>query len=217
MRYVERLSEPEILKKNKNKWTEKFIESKKERPQNYQYGHDKIRELLDSMSFHKCFYCEQKIKGKRKEVDHYIEISEDKKLAFDWNNLYLSCDSCNSKLSNKTIPNSETLNPCLDTDDEIMKHITYEDEQITAVSGSKIGLTTIQKYKLDTESQDINRRKKHREFETYHKKVLEKMIEEGRKHFDENEIEFFNSFTQKDKPYSLMFKILVTKIFNKKK
>ena len=176
MRHIERLSEPEILKKNKEKWTEKFINSGKARPPNSQYGHFEIREKLDTMSFHKCFYCEKKLKGERKEIDHYIEIAERKDLTFDWNNLYLSCSFCNAKESNKSIPNSETLNPCIVSDTEIMKHLTFNDEQITAVSGSEKSFKTIQKYKPHNivhapqdETANDSKKKKH---ETYIRRVL---------------------------------------------
>lgn len=211
MIHIKRLTEPEILIKNKEKWTEKFINSKNKRPLNSQYGHKKVREQLDSMSFYKCFYCENKLKGNLKEIDHYIEISERKDLTFEWNNLYLSCNSCNKKLSNKTIPNLHTLNPCIDSDEEIMKHLTFDDEQITSVSGSEKGLRTIQKYKLDSINQDHNRRNKHRKFKNYYEKILLKMIKEKRTDFSEEEIQFLISYTHKDKPYSLMFKILLSK------
>ena len=217
MIHVERLPEPEILKKNKEKWTEKFINSSKP-PPNSQYGHKKIRDTLVIMSFDKCYYCEKILKGEIKEIDHYIEVSERKDLAFDWNNLYLSCKLCNCvKSSNKVIPNSETLNPCLDSNDEIMKHLTFEDEQITAVLNSEKGFKTIQKYKLDDEKQDYLRMKKLIKFYKYRDEIKNNMINESRKYFSKEENQFLKLFTQKDQPYSLMFKILLSKIIIKKK
>ncbi len=215
MIHIERLLEPEILVKNKTEWTEKFIKSEKKRPSNSQYGHPKIRETLYCMSFQKCFYCEKDLKGDSKEIDHYIEVAERKDLAFEWNNLYLSCKLCNGKkIANKSIANSSTLNPCEHTDEEIIKHITFDDENITTVSDSEIGRKTIQKYDLNSIEQNYNRRKEHRIFAKYYIKTIEKMIVEDRKEFDKNELEFLNSFKSKDKPYSLMFKVLLSKIAN---
>ena len=99
MRGLIRLPKPQILIDKEDKWKNDFIASGKARPDSSKYGHDKIRIELASMSFHKCFYCESKLKLEPKEVDHHIEVSIKKELAFTWTNLYLSCDNCNNKLN----------------------------------------------------------------------------------------------------------------------
>lgn len=100
MRHLNRLPTPNILIKKQVEWTDKFVSSSSKRPDNSKYAHKDILTDLCSISYHKCYYCEQKIKGIAQEIDHYIEVIEDKKLAFDWNNLYLSCSNCNNKISN---------------------------------------------------------------------------------------------------------------------
>ncbi len=75
------------------------------------------------MSFGKCFYCETKLKGKRKEVDHHIEVTVDDTLSFEWYNLYLSYDNCNNKTPHSIISVYDALNPCSNSDEEIMKHL----------------------------------------------------------------------------------------------
>lgn len=108
MMALKRLPEPRVLAENKARWSEKYqaerAQSPKKRPSGSQYAHKEVVETLQSMSFHKCFYCEQSTKQTRPEVDHYVEVSERPDLAFEWANLYLSCRECNDKLPFKSIP-----------------------------------------------------------------------------------------------------------------
>jgi uncharacterized protein (TIGR02646 family) len=204
MRYIERKPEPFILNQKKDEWTDKFIISGKIRPENSKYGHKEIKNLLFAMSHNKCFYCETILKGKLSEIDHYIEVAEDKSLAFDWSNLYLSCDNCNNKLPNKTISVLDTLDPCLDNDDEIQKHIKFEDEQISFLT--KKGELTIQKFKLSSERLDYCRMK---ELKVFHKvliAIIKKVSNEKRVCMDTKEIEILKRFSRSDYSYSLMFK-----------
>jgi uncharacterized protein (TIGR02646 family) len=119
MRGLTRLPEPQILIERGSTWTNDFINSTKTRPDSSKYGHEKIRIQLATMSFHKCFYCESKLKLEPKEVDHHVEVSIQKNLAFHWENLYLSCDNCNNKISHDAIPINTALDPCRNNDAEI--------------------------------------------------------------------------------------------------
>jgi hypothetical protein len=156
MIHVQRLPEPEILKNKKDEWTKAFLGKRAKnlshRPSSSQYAHQKIRDTLGAMSFHKCFYCECKVgvgKDGNPEVDHHIEVSEKPESAFEWNNLYLSCQDCNrGKLEHSQIPVSECLDPC-DLAENPADHLTFDDEFIRSNAGSFKGMKTIQKYKLD--------------------------------------------------------------------
>ena len=88
MRHLVRLTKPNILVQNEATWTTNFINSGKDRPSNSQYGHLEIRTQLHTISFKKCFYSEVKFATEKEgQVDHYIEVSEDKNFTFDWLNL----------------------------------------------------------------------------------------------------------------------------------
>ena len=164
MRHIEKGSEPEYLTEHKEVWLKKFLEKCKAhpdeniRPDSKKYAHPQIVDALWSASHGKCYYCECPLDA-YKEVDHFIEVSERKDLAFDWQNLYLSCNSCNDKKNNKSIPVDKALDPCKDSDEEIQKHITFIDEVPCAIDQSEKGLLTIQKYKLDSKIQYEQRRK----------------------------------------------------------
>ena len=101
MRHIERLPEPAILKEKHDEWQEKFDKAKKKnskaRPDSSKYGNPKIRKNLEDSSYGKCFYCESKLSGASKEIDHFIEVTINPKMAYTWANLYLSCSNCNDK------------------------------------------------------------------------------------------------------------------------
>ncbi|MCU0389659.1 MAG: HNH endonuclease [Thermoflexibacter sp.] len=211
MRHIDRLTEPSILSKKKEEWTKKFIESGRERPDNSKYGHLEIHVLLGAMSFHKCFYCETMLKGTPKEIDHFIEVVENKELAFEWTNLYLACDNCNDKLPNRIIDTSDVLNPCRHTDEEIKTHLTFEDEVISSKNNSILGLRTIQKYKLDSGKLDYLRGIALKRFHQELIKIQQNQIQENGRSMNEQEREKLRQFTQRNQPYSLMFEILLEK------
>lgn len=212
MRGLIRLPKPQILIDKEDKWKNDFIASGKARPDSSKYGHDKIRDELASMSFHKCFYCESKLKLVQKEVDHHIEVSINKALAFEWNNLYLSCDNCNNKINHDAISIHEALDPCRNDDSEIREHLTFIDEMITAIDSSQIGFKTIQKYRLDSELLDKRRITQLNIFYRVLDVIRQNQIKNGGRRMIESEISLLNRFKQADQPYSLMFSMILNKI-----
>ncbi len=203
MRYIKRFDKPNILVEKQKEWTEKFIDSGKDRPDSSKYGHSEIKSSLFAMSHNKCFYCETVLKGQNSEIDHYIEVSEDKNLAFEWNNLYLSCSLCNKKLSNKTISASTALNPCLDADSEIQNHIEFEDEQISFLTEK--GELTIKKYKLSSEKLDWSRMQELKKFNNLLNIIKNRKQLENRDKLTTDEIDSLKRFARSDYPYSMMF------------
>ena len=212
MRSLSRLEKPNILVEKEITWTKAYINSKKDRPDNSKYGHSEIRNQLCRISFKKCYYSEVKFASETEgQVDHYIEVTENKNLAFDWDNLYLSHKDCNQgKPSNLSLPNSNTLNPFVDNDNEIENHLTFEDEFITAKNNSAKGLNTIKKYRLDKDIFNILRSKELRKFEKLLIEIYKKMNMSNRK-INELEINALNTFGQPDSAFSLMFKIHLKK------
>lgn len=208
---IQRLDEPEVLRKNKARWCAAFLErrakSPEQKPSSSQYAHAQVVSTLEAMSHHKCFYCEQKTKETTCEVDHHVEVAERPDLAFEWTNLYLSCPVCNSrKQPNRSIPIADCLDPC-DPAVDPSAHLDFDDELIRARAGSSRGLATIKKYKLDRDDLDLKRA---RQLKLLLKAIIEikaRMIAEGRKTMTERELELLRSFAQPDFPFSLMFSV----------
>jgi hypothetical protein len=211
MRHLERLPKPNILSQKDKEWTDKFIESGKTRPDNSKYGHKDIITDLNAISFHKCFYSEQKLKGIPREIDHHIEVSERKDLAYDWDNLYLSSTECNNKLPNKIISVSDVLNPFNNSDEEFESHFIFENEFVTARNGSELALNTIKKYRLDSPLLDSLRSAILHQFKDVLEVIRKNQISENGRVMNDIEIEALRRFAQPDHSFSLMFRLLLKK------
>ena len=185
--------------------------SGKNRPDSSKYAHSEIKTQLNSMSHTKCFYCETKLKGITKEVDHHIEVSVDKNLSYEWTNLNLSCDSCNNKIPASVIQITDALNPLVNTDSEIEQHLTFDDEFIEPLNNSVLGLQTIIKYRLDSEVLDTRRLKKLKDFHKVILQIRENQVRENRDYMTTIEINAVHKFKQINNSFSLMFKILIDK------
>ena len=75
MRHIDRLAEPGILTKKKAQWVADFLASGKNRPDSSKYGHKDILAALNNMSYNKCFYSEERLIAKPKNVDHLMEVA----------------------------------------------------------------------------------------------------------------------------------------------
>lgn len=215
MRHIDRLTKPQILQERGNDWTQSFVNERSKnpsrRPDSSKYRHSEILECLEQMSAHKCFYCEKLLSREESQVDHHVEIAIAPERAFDWNNLYLACKACNGKSDHNKIPVDQTLDPCMHQDHEIERHLTFEENLIYSRDDSELGHKSIQKYKLNNEHLNYLRLEAINRFKNLLIAVLTKMKEDGREHPNDLEKEKLQSFANRDKSYSLMFKILLKK------
>lgn len=145
--------------------------------------------------------------GSIREVDHHVEVAIDHSKAYDWDNLYLACNSCNDKFDHNVIPVQDVLDPCRDSDEEIQRNITFENEQICAVEGSEKGLNTIKKYRLNFELLDMKRGKWLNKLNKEIIHIQSTMIEEGRKEPTVAERKSLLRYMSPDQPYSLMCEV----------
>ena len=217
MRHIDRLSIPGILAEKKEEWQAKFeakrVTSPSARPDSSKYGNPKIRERLEACSCGKCFYCESKLSDTQREIDHFVEVSIAPELAYEWTNLYLSCNNCNDKLSHSEISVEEALDPCRDSDAVIQENITFEDECICSQPGSRIGVNTIRKFRLNSNLLDLKRSKWLQKIMKEALAIRRCMIEEGRKEATKEEKYSLLRYTQPDQPYSLMSEVFLKKNF----
>jgi len=202
-----RLAEPAVLAANKVTWTARYLAkvaaTPAKRPPSGQYAHADIVAALRAMSFGKCFYCEQPLAEGDEEVDHYIEVAEDRARAFDWLNLYLACEKCNDKQTNRAIPVAECLDPC-DPNVRPGDHLTFEHDVVVARNDSAVGYRTIQKYGLHRDELNLKRARHLRVFDGELKRILRAMVAEQRG-MNDVERETLRRFGQRDHPFSLMF------------
>lgn len=210
MRHLQRQHEPPHLTNNKATWLRTFLARRAKnssyRPPSAQYGHENIRRVLKSMSHGKCFYCEAMLKDGSNDVEHFIEVSIDPNKAFNWDNLYLSCKNCNTKMTHNEIPVTQALDPCNNTDADIEAAIYFEDEYILSVVGSAMGDNTILKYRLDSEKQENLRRKHLQRVNKIVIRIQRNMIRENRKLPNPEEQREIDKLKSIYSPYSLMVK-----------
>ena len=190
MRHIDRLPIPAILQEKQVEWQEKY-DSKletdpKARPDSSKYAHKQIKDTLYAMSNGKCFYCETKLSGVNKEVDHFIEVAIDHSKAV-----------------------TEVLDPCKDSDEEIQRHITFVEEQICALNGSGKGLKSIKKYKLNSDLLDLRRGRWLNHLKNEAITIQERMIAEGRNTTTEAERNTILRYMSPDQPYSLMCEVYI--------
>jgi hypothetical protein len=206
-----RTLEPGQLVRNKATQLANFLASGNKRPHSYQYSSAPIKNELCSISFYKCYYCERKLSGLPKEVDHYIEISCDKTKALDWDNLFLSCDNCNGKIPHNQIAVTDALNPFVNTDVEIEQNITFKLEAINSNNGSMLGLNTIKKFRLDSEQLDLIRARFLNIFFDEMTTIQKKCAEDGNRDMTDDEKNKLRTYSYPDHPFSLMFKVILRK------
>lgn len=136
------------------------------------YGHDMVKDALTQAQHRKCGFCEAKIKhishgdvehfrpkaGFRQHPDDPLERPGYYWLAYEWSNLYLSCQICNQRFKKNTFPLKDASRRCrshrgelsleeplfLDPGiDDPEQHIEFSNEQPIARNGSLEGEATI--------------------------------------------------------------------------
>lgn len=132
-------------------------------------------------------------------------------MAFEWNNLYLSCDSCNNKIPHSNIPIGNALDPCINTDLEIQENLTFKDELIEPKNNSPLGLRTIQKYRLDSEVLDTRRLKSIKTFLKLLVEIKTNQVQEARNNLTAHETNAIQRFKNIDNSFSLMFTVFIDK------
>jgi hypothetical protein len=202
--HVRRLGEPAILAEKKAEWQASYdarrTASPKARPESKQYAHQQIVGTLEAMSHKKCFYCEGD--GKM-TVDHHIEVAERSDLAFTWENLYLACDGCQSKIPNRSIPVTACVDPC-DPATNPADHLRFDAEYIS--SRTDRGEETIKKYRLKRDPLVSDRRRMLRLFYEELTKISET---KGWRTMSSEERQRFLRYRRPDGAFSLMFAALL--------
>ncbi len=151
------------------------------------YGHKNVKDRLIELQYGKCCFCESKIRHiSYGDVEHYrpkggwVQNEEAINqpgyywLAYDWDNLLLSCELCNQRYKRNYFPiineaqrainhtfniENETpifIHPVFDDPEE---YIEFNDNEPYAVDGNARGNITINKLALDREELNEHRKR----------------------------------------------------------
>lgn len=143
---ISRSEQPKVLSENKEKWTEEYLEeyrSTGNTPKNSssRYGHDEIRTILSSDTHKKCMYCESKISHiSYPNVEHIAPKSKYPDKTYDWDNLGLACQVCNTTKGTDYDENLPPINPY---EDDPADFLYAFGEILRPRPGSDKGKTTI--------------------------------------------------------------------------
>lgn len=98
--------EPEVLQRNGRAWTEELVRkiAAGEEPSTYllsRYAHPEIKAALLAETSEKCAYCESPLRhAAYGDVEHIAPKALNPALRFQWTNLTIACDVCNTNKSN---------------------------------------------------------------------------------------------------------------------
>ena len=158
MRSVIRTKKPESLCQNATRWRDELLDtlslSEKDRDSkllNRLYKKltdaDDIRPALEEMYSGLCCYCEAKIGTVSfSHIEHRKPKKRYPKFTFDWDNLHLACQVCNTFKGDKWCD----TNPILDSaEDNIPEHLGYKIQGATRWPKSHRGITTIEHAELN--------------------------------------------------------------------
>lgn len=129
---ITRLPEPSILTNNRANWTNELCNERRAyyqeldkynngalkeapkypKPKKGRYAHERVKKQLRTMSGPKCAYCESFVLGNSYlHVEHFRPSSIYPFLAYDWNNLLLACEVCNSGYKKAKFPLMDGSSP----------------------------------------------------------------------------------------------------------
>jgi uncharacterized protein (TIGR02646 family) len=98
---------PNVLTANASRWTQELLATlaagnDPTPTQLSHYRHLEIKDALKEETHRKCAYCESKpLHVTHGDVEHIVPKSIHPELAYEWENLTLACDSCNTQKSNR--------------------------------------------------------------------------------------------------------------------
>jgi uncharacterized protein (TIGR02646 family) len=137
------------------------------------YGHKEVKDLLIRIQNDKCVYCETKFTHDSPgDIEHFRPKSLYYWLAYDWKNLFLSCEECNRRYKKNNFPliknagrnkshhDSRTENPYFinPEDEDPENYISFRGEIIYAKNGNVRGKRTIKGMGLNRTKLENDRR-----------------------------------------------------------
>ncbi|MGF1463762.1 MAG: HNH endonuclease [Maricaulaceae bacterium] len=105
---LQKLEEPESLKRNRKRWTKELLEAieagnkKLVNQRKKKYNQKDVKEQLRRETKDKCAYCESRVTVvAHGDIEHVTPKSVKPEHTFEWNNLTFACQICNQNKSDK--------------------------------------------------------------------------------------------------------------------
>ena len=116
---LEKGEQPSVLAENAVAWTRVVVDrlAAGEQPTNTEksrYNHPHVKAALLAETRGKCAYCESKMRHvSYGDIEHVVPKSDDPSKWFEWHNLTIACDVCNTKKSNIQVSGDDFIDPYL--------------------------------------------------------------------------------------------------------
>lgn len=143
---------PEILRRNARAWTDALLARLRagEEPtqaERTRYRHEDVKAALLAETKGKCAYCESHVRHVAYgDIEHIVPKSARPELTFEWPNLTLACDVCNTNKSNHFGNHEDLVDPyVVDPAD----HFDFPGAMVIPKPGSRPGLGTETTLKLN--------------------------------------------------------------------
>ncbi len=114
---LKKIEEPKVLKENFLKWTSAVVEKLKKglKPTKLElsrYSHPDVKTALLEETNGKCAYCESKIRHiAYGDIEHVVPKSAHPERRFQWKNLTLACDICNTRKAEHQVEYDTFIDP----------------------------------------------------------------------------------------------------------
>ena len=103
MIFLRKSAEPRLLAENKDAWTRELLAGDDSALVARRYALPEIKAAIVAETHGKCAYCESKpLHVTYGDVEHIVPKKAEKALAFEWSNLTLACDICNTRKGART-------------------------------------------------------------------------------------------------------------------
>jgi uncharacterized Zn-finger protein len=104
------------------------------------YRHPEIKAALVAETFAKCAYCESKLRHiTYGDVEHIVPKSVELEKTFEWSNLTLACDICNTNKSSHFGNHEDLVDPYVV---EPSNHLNFAGATVFAIPGDGPGMAT---------------------------------------------------------------------------
>jgi hypothetical protein len=166
---------PHILGKHAAEWTKSLLDKLAQglqpaKGELSRYSHPEIKAALLAETNGKCAYCESKVQHVAfGDIEHITPKASAPEKRYDWSNLTIACDVCNTKKSD----HQDVLDPYTDDPQE---HLTFEGPVVWALSA--LGIST--EVRLDLNRMPLIERRQER------LKSLQRLIVLATTHSDPN-------------------------------
>lgn len=147
-----KLAKPDILEQNAAGWTKTLLDKlatgdKPTDTEKNRYRHADVKAVLVKETHGKCAYCESKLLHiTYGDVEHIVPKSTKPEVAFDWDNLTLACDVCNTNKGDKFAHGVGFVDPYLHDPND---HFNFLGGLILAKSGDQNARLTEETLKLN--------------------------------------------------------------------